>query len=116
MASRGASPKIGPQRADDYGKVYNRVLSQVRETRDHPLARRHVSIRALANYLGHVPASDEGDGTPRVGIINANAAEGRWRQGFAGSTSQREDRQCGAAGLDKKRQDVYRATTSIMPN
>ena len=40
MASR-ALAKLG-RNADDYAKVYNRVLSQVARARDHPLARRHV--------------------------------------------------------------------------
>jgi len=40
MASR-ALAKIG-RNADDYAKVYNRVLGQVPRARHHPLARRHV--------------------------------------------------------------------------
>ena len=71
MASR-ALAKLG-RNADDYAKVYDRVLSQVREpVIIHWLG--DMFDPALARLLGHAPIS-----TPRwmsaVGIINANAAK-----------------------------------------
>ena len=58
MASR-ALAKLG-RSADDYAKVYDRVLSQVARARDHPLARRHVRSGA-GGLLGH-GGSRQGDG------------------------------------------------------
>jgi hypothetical protein len=70
MASR-ALAKIG-RNADDYGKVYNRVLSQVREpVIIHWLG--DMFDPALANYWG-TSSVDEAMDTA-VGIINANAAK-----------------------------------------
>src|SRR6202163_1921202 len=70
MASR-ALAKIG-RNADDYAKVYNRVLSQVREpVIIHWLG--DMFDPALANYWG-TPSLDEAMDVA-VGVINANAAK-----------------------------------------
>src|SRR3984885_14248887 len=70
MASR-ALAKLG-RNADDYAKVYNRVLSQVREpVIIHWLG--DMFDPALANYWG--PASLDEAMDIAVGIINANAAK-----------------------------------------
>ncbi|HEV7777599.1 MAG TPA: DUF993 family protein, partial [Luteibacter sp.] len=70
MASR-ARAKIG-RNADDYGKVYNRVLSQVREpVIIHWLG--DMFDPALANYWGTSSLDEAMD--VAVGIINANAAK-----------------------------------------
>src|ERR1700687_5158511 len=71
MASR-ALAKIG-RNADDYGKVYNRVLSQVREpVIIHWLG--DMFDPALANYWGTSSLDEAMD--VAVGVINANAAKG----------------------------------------
>src|SRR4030088_2896510 len=69
MASR-ALARIG-RNADDYAKVYNRVLSQVRE----PVIIHWLGATfdpALANYWGTSSLDDAMD--IAVGVINANAA------------------------------------------
>ena len=67
MASR-ALARVAKS-ADDYVKVYDRILSQAKRAGDHPLARRHVRSGAR-RLLGHRAIS-----TPRwtraVSIINA---------------------------------------------
>ena len=71
MASR-ALAKLG-RSADDYAKVYNRVLSPGSRARDHPLARRHV--RSGAGRITGARANLDTAMDIAVGIINANAAK-----------------------------------------
>ena len=100
MASR-ALAKIG-RNADDYAKVYDRVLSQVREpVIIHWLG--DMFDPALANYWG-TPSLDEAMDIA-VGIINANAAK---VDGVKVSLLDKQREIDMRRRLDQEREDVYR--------
>ena len=100
MASR-ALAKIG-RSADDYAKVYDRVLSQVREpVIIHWLG--DMFDPALANYWG-TSRPRRGDGY-RGRHHQRQRREGRWRQGFAARQAARDRH---APPARQGRQDVYR--------
>ncbi len=100
MASR-ALAKIG-RSADDYAKVYNRVLWPGEGAGHHPLARRHVRSGAI-RLLGH-RRSRQGDGHG-----------GRHHQRQCGQDRRRESLAARQAARDRhappprqEREDVYR--------
>ena len=100
MASR-ALAKLG-RNADDYAKVYDRVLSQVREpVIIHWLG--DMFDPALANYWGTPDLDTAMD--VAVGIINANAAK---VDGVKVSLLDKSREIDMRRRLDQRRQDVYR--------
>jgi hypothetical protein len=100
MASR-ALAKLG-RSADDYAKVYNRVLGQVREpVIIHWLG--DMFDPALAGLLGH-GRSRQGDGHGGC-HHQRQRRQGRWRKSLAARQAAR-DRHAPAAR--QERQDVYR--------